>query len=124
MWNVVTGTSQQADVNSGYIANNAGLVTITLPATAPVGTELRVVGLGAGGWRIAQNANQVIHWTKLGVNDPALGGGNLTSTATSTTTGTGGHLDSASRYDRARLLCVVANTDWVVESYAGLLAST
>ncbi len=95
-WVDVTGTTQSMSVNVGYIADNAGLVTITLPTTAAQGTVQRVAGNGAGGWLIAQNASQNI---KIG---------NQT-----TTTGTGGSLASTNRYDQLELLCTVANTTWV-----------
>jgi len=101
-WNEVTGTTQAASVNAGYIANNAGLVTITLPTTAAVGDVVRVTGKGAGGWLIAQNASQIIHF---------LG--------TDTTTGTGGSLASTGTYDGVEIVCVVANTEWVVISSMG-----
>jgi hypothetical protein len=96
-WTVVTGTSQAMAVDSGYISNNAGLVTLTLPATAAVGSTIQVQGLGAGGWQIAQNASQLIH----------IG-------SQVTTTGTGGYLASTNQYDSLTLLCVVANTTWTV----------
>jgi hypothetical protein len=59
-WQVVSGTSQQAEPNCGYIANNAAQVTITLPTTPTTGDTVRVSGLGAGGWKIAQNAGQSV----------------------------------------------------------------
>jgi hypothetical protein len=59
IWNNVTGTSQSAAINNGYIANNASLVTVTLPATAPVGSLVAVAGAGAGGWKLAQNSGQL-----------------------------------------------------------------
>ena len=43
-WNNVSGTTQAAVVNNGYIANNAALVTITLPAIAIVGSVVEVTG--------------------------------------------------------------------------------
>jgi len=100
----VTGTAQQAPANASYIANNAGLVTVTLPATASVGSRVRVIGLGAGGWRVAQNANQLVH-----------------KSGTATTTGTGGSLSSSNRYNAVELVCVVANTEWDVVSSEGTL---
>lgn len=103
-WSEVTGTSQAAAVNNGYIANNAGLVTITLPDTAALGSIVRVAGLGAGGWLIAQNASEIIHF------------GNQV-----TTTGVGGSLASINRYDAVELVCVVANTEWAVISSQGSL---
>jgi hypothetical protein len=91
----VTGTTQAMAVNNGYIANNAALVTATLPSTSAVGDLVWIVGQGAGGWQIAQNAGQTIHF---GNQD--------------TTTGIGGHLDSTNQYDAIQLLCTAANTDW------------
>jgi hypothetical protein len=59
-WVDVTGTSQQAQSNTGYLADNAARVTITLPGSPAVGDLVRVSGAGAGGWIIAQNAGQAI----------------------------------------------------------------
>lgn len=103
-WTEVTGTSQSAAVNSGYIANNAALVTITLPTTAALGDVLEVVGKGAGLWRIAQNASEIIHF------------GNI-----DTTTGTGGYLEATNRRDSIRLVCTVADTEWTVTSSQGTI---
>lgn len=97
IWNEVTGTSESMTVESGYIANNAGLVTLTLPATASVGDSISVAGKGAGGWKIAQNAGQVIR-----------------AGSSSTTVGATGYLQSTNQYDSIELLCITANTDWVV----------
>jgi hypothetical protein len=96
-WTVVTGTSQAMAIDSGYISNNAGLVTLTLPATAVVGSIIQVQGLGAGGWQIAQNASQLIH----------IG-------SQVTTTGVSGFLASTNQYDSLTIVCVVANTTWCV----------
>lgn len=101
-WTEVTGTSVSAAVNNGYILNNAGLVTLTIPTTAAVGDVVRVVGKGAGGWLVAQNASEIIHF------------GNL-----DTTTGVGGSLASTHRRDVVELVCVVANTEWSVTSVIG-----
>ena len=106
-WSEVTGTSQAGAINTGYIANNAGLVTITLPTTAAVGSVLRVAGKGAGGWQIAQNASEIIHFGTL-----------------DTTTGTGGSLESTNTYDSVELLCIVADTEWLVISSVGNITVT
>jgi len=103
-WTDVTGTSQAMAADAAYVANNAGLVTFTLPATAAFGTEISIAGYGAGGWSIAQNAGQLIHF------------GNVSSTA-----GVGGSLSSTNRYDQIELLCTVANTEWVVRNSVGNL---
>lgn len=92
-WTVVTGTSQSAAINNGYFTNNAGLVTVTLPTTIAVGQTVSVAGLGAGGWKIAQSASQLIHFG-----------------SSATTTGTGGSLASVNQYDAVTLVCSVANT--------------
>jgi len=92
----VTGTTQAMVPDAGYVTNNAGVVTLTLPVTAAFGTAITVVGKGAGGWKIAQNASQLIH----------VG-------SAVTTTGVGGSLASTNQYDSIDLVCVTANTVWV-----------
>jgi len=70
-WVNVTGTSQQAAANMGYVANNASTVTITLPTSSSlsVGDVIRVSGAGTGGWKIAQNAGQKIFLRNVAVLD-------------------------------------------------------
>lgn len=102
---VVTGTSQAAATNTAYVTNNSGLCTVTIPSTIAVGDELRVIGLGAGGWKIAQNASQLINF------------GNQV-----TTTGTGGSLASSNQYDTIHLKCTVANTTYSVVAVQGNIA--
>lgn len=106
-WNDVTGASASMAVSNGYAANNAGLVTLTLPAIAAFGAIVEVAGNGAGGWLIAQNAGQAIKF------------GN-----SSTTVGVAGSVASTNRYDSIRLLCVTANTTWVALSAIGNLTIT
>ncbi len=59
-WQTVTGIAQQAVANTGYLANAAAAVTITLPATANAGDIVRVSGVGAGGWAIVPNTGQSV----------------------------------------------------------------
>ena len=59
-WLNVTGTSMQAQANTGYMADNAARVTITLPVAASRGDVVQVTGIGTGGWKIAQNLGQSI----------------------------------------------------------------
>lgn len=96
-WNNVTGTSQSMAINNGYIANNASLVTMTLPAVAAVGSVIQVAGAGAGGYKVAQNSGQTIHFG-----------------TSATTTGTGGSVTPQTQYEAFTLLCIIANTDWMV----------
>jgi hypothetical protein len=67
-WHAVAGTSQQSQPNNGYVATNAGEVTITLPTAPNIGDTIRISGSGSGGWKIAQNGGQQI----LAPNFPAL----------------------------------------------------
>jgi hypothetical protein len=97
-----TTTNQSLVGDNSYGSNNASQVINTLPVNASIGSEIEIVGIGAGGWRIAQNASQQIHF------------GNL-----STTVGTAGRIDSTNRRDSIKLKCVVANTEWVVTSSIG-----
>lgn len=106
-WNEITVVAANMSVNNGYIANNAGLVTLTMPATAAIGDCVQVVGKGTGGWRIAQNAGQTIHFAN---ND--------------TTAGAGGRLDSTGQYDTVELVCITANTDWAVIDSVGAITVT
>ncbi len=103
IWSVETNAAVVGVVDHGFIANRAGLITITLPTTAAIGSIIEVTGINtAVGWRIAQNAGETIHF------------GNQ-----STTTGVGGYLESTEIRDSVRIVCVVANTDWNVLSSLG-----
>lgn len=106
-WNDVTGTSDDFEASNGYIANNAGLVTITLPTTCAVGDSFRIAGLGAGGWLVAQNASQLIHL------------GNMV-----TTTGVGGSLASTNQFDTLEFLCVATNNEFLVLNSVGIITVT
>ena len=101
-WTEVTGTTQSASADNGYITNNESLVTITLPSTCAVGKTIRVVGKGAGLWKIAQNAGQQIIF------------GNK-----NTTIGTSGYIASLYKYDSVELLCITADTVFSVTYAVG-----
>ena len=101
-WTTVTGTSQALEVARGYIPNNAGLVTFTLPATAVVGTEIKIMGLGAGGFKIAQNASQKItHLDQV------------------STIGVTGYVASTNKYDGFTLRCIETDTHFRLTSVDG-----
>jgi len=84
--------------DNGYVSNNAGLVTLTLPTTAAFGTAISIIGKGAGGWAIAQNSGQ-----------------NVQVGSVSSTVGAGGSVASTNRFDSIDLLCTTANTTWTVQ---------
>lgn len=98
-WTDVTGTTQAMSVSNGYIADNASLVTFTLPATAALGDQIQVWGKAAGGWKISQNAGQQII---VGI---------LSSTA-----GTGGFVASTKQTDIIQLRCTTAGASTIWSS--------
>jgi hypothetical protein len=96
-WFGISGTTQAAAVDSGYVIQNASQTTITLPAIAPLGSVIAVRGLGAAGWILQANTGQTIKVD-----------GQTTSSA--------GSLTSAGRYDSIDITCVVANTTFIASS--------
>lgn len=93
--------------NRNYIvkhATPANLLTLLLPATPIQGDTIGVKGYTAGGWRVAQNANQQIFFGSK-----------------STTIGVGGYLEFTLAKDCVRICCVTAgaSAEWVVESSIG-----
>ncbi len=98
-WGAVT-TDAAFTVNQGAInTKGATLLTMTLPTTAAVGTQIAIQGTAAstGGWRIAQNTAQ-----------------NIQAGSMTTTIGTSGSLSSSNVNDGIILVCTVANTTWNV----------
>jgi len=102
-WTAVASATQTLTANAGYYTNNGATpVAFTLPTTAAAGSVIRIAGFSSGGWSVAQNASQSIHFGSL-----------------ATTTGTGGSLASTNQYDAIELLCTVANTTFVVLASIG-----
>lgn len=103
-WSVVT-VDASFTTNTGVIANKAGLLTMTLPASAVVGDIIRIVGENTAlGWKIAQNASQQIFFGSQ-----------------STTVGVTGSLASTATRDAVEMVCTVAgaSTVWTVLSSVG-----
>jgi len=89
----------------GFITNKAVTACVlTLPLTAVVGDVFEVVGKGATGWVIAQNAGQSI-----------IFGDQVT------TVGVTGSLASSATNDCIELICITADTVFVVKSAVGNL---
>lgn len=103
-WNEVVGATQLIVIDNGYIANNSGGVSFTLPATATIGEGFAIMGKNAGGWSIAQNANQQIHFGDQ-----------------STTVGVTGFLASTLARDCIECVCTTSgsSTQWTVRSSIG-----
>lgn len=99
----ITSLTTVMSPNNEYTANNAAVVSLTLPINAAVGDTIRVNGKGAGGWRIdQQNAGHIIH----------VG-------AASTTLGPTGSLASATQFASVTLRCITTNNVWVAIAFAG-----
>ena len=104
VWTVTTVNDSIVAFN-GYVANKAGLLTMTLPASGAIGDIFEITGINtAVGWRIAQNANQQIFFG-----------------TSSTTVGAAGYIQATQIRDSARLVCVVSgsSTVWNVISSIG-----
>lgn len=101
-WNSITDTEAFLADNNGYVVDNVALVTLSLPVNAAFGTEIIIIGKGAGGWLVAQNSGQSISFG--------------TST---TTTGADGSLASTADKDTIVLTCTVDNLEWTVVSAIG-----
>lgn len=97
-----TTTSVTMATGNTYYANNASLVTLTIPATAAVGDIFKVRGNGAGGWKVQANTGQTIH---------------INSSATTSA----GSLASTNQWNCVTVECVTANTTFVVSSSSGNL---
>lgn len=100
-WNVVTADTTMAP-DEGYILTGATDRDFTLPATAAVGTILAAAAFETGKFTIVQNAGQDIRFG-TGV----------------TTTGVGGSIESSNPGDAIKMVCVVADTSWMVVSSQG-----
>lgn len=91
-------SASQTMVNGeGYICSGGGDLDLALPATASVGEVIYVVLDGATSFSITQAAGQQIRF------------GNTT-----TTLGATGELVSSAQGDSIQLLCIVADTKWIV----------
>lgn len=104
VWTDQTTTPVTVAANTAYIADNAGLVTFNVPALMAQGAEFDIAGFGAGGWLVQFNAGQTGHLN-------------------SATTTVAGSLASTNRYDCIKILCVVANTTFVVLSSSGSITN-
>ena len=95
-WVSASSTPITATVNTGYVITDASQVTITLPATAAIGSVVRIAGSGGSGWILAPNSGQTIF-----INGSSAG--------TSITSG--------GATDCIEVVCTFANTNWVAASY-------
>lgn len=107
-WVDVITATQNLAVQTGYVTDHSGGVVYTLPATAAIGDQIRILGKQTS-WSIAQNANQQI----------------LVSSASSTV-GVTGSVASTNVGDCIWLVCTTAgaSTIYRAESFVGNLTVT
>lgn len=99
----VSGTTQTLQATRTYILHSSSLTTCTLPATANIGDLISIIGEGSGGFRVSQNASQFI-----------------VSGNASTTTGTGGYIQTTTNNTFVSLRCVAANKFMVTSSNSAI----
>jgi hypothetical protein len=99
-WNS-SNTTQSMTADNGYVTTAATLTTFTLPSTIAFGKTVEIAGNSSGLWRLNQNSGQQIRF------------GNQTTTTTS------GILSATSQGDCVKLICVVADTSFIVTSSVG-----
>ena len=66
-WIPIPSNTVQAVRDTGYLLLSTNVTTVTLPTTSAllVGDIIRISSAGSGGWRVAQNAGEVISGTFL-----------------------------------------------------------
>jgi len=75
-----------------------------LPTISPVDSVIKIIGVGSGGWKIAQNSGQKIYF------------GNM-----STTLGSTGSIASTHQRDCIELICITADAEWQAVNSLGNL---
>jgi hypothetical protein len=109
IWRSNGSTSVTLKSGDWYFSVSGTLVTFTLPTSSRIGDSIRILGTGAGGWKIAQAASQYILWSL----------GTETAGTDRTTTGTGGSLSSSDGRDYIELVCTEANLGWTAAASKG-----
>lgn len=105
-WNNNATTTTMA-VNNGYIVTNAALQTFTLPVVSAVGDVIELIRpSGAGGWKISTELGKSIQFGSV------------------LTTGETGSIISTGIGDTIHLVCITANTLWMVDYIIGMLNRT
>ena len=99
---VITGATQGV-LDNGYITSSTSQIVLTLPVSSTIGSILKATNIGSGGFRIAQNAGQVIWLSNV-----------------STTVGTGGYIQTVeTRGDSVEVIAIIASTTWQVVNSLG-----
>lgn len=102
-----TSNAVQMAVNTTYVAtstNGGTLVVYTLPATAAVGDQVKVIGKSTAFWKVAQNATDTIFYG-----------------AATSTPGNTGYATTAQIYASATFTCITASSIWAITEFAGTI---
>ena len=99
-WNS-SNTTQSMTADNGYVTTGSTLTTFTLPSTIAFGKTVEIAGNSTGLWQLNQNSGQQIRF------------GNTATTVTS------GILSATSQGDCIKLICVSADTSFIVTSSMG-----
>ena len=100
-WSVITA-SQTAAINNGYICNKSGVLVLTMPGTAAVGSIIAAI-----------NINTAADTQFLSANPGQLQVGNTLATANT------GTVTSTALGDVIYFVCTTANTTWYAVSVVG-----
>jgi hypothetical protein len=104
-WNIITSNTPMVK-NNGYVTTS-GTISLSLPTSAAIGDIVQVAGSAGTGWVITQAAGQSI---EFGID--------------TTTVGVTGGLSSLTSRDGVELVCIVANTTFLVISSIGTITIT
>ena len=102
-WHVIN-SNQTIAVKNNYIVNNPALITLTLPVTAAVGDVFKIVTLTSGGFLIEQNAGQ-----------------NIIFGDQESSVGVLGYVSATEKGSAVEVVCVEANTKFLIVSAVGNL---
>jgi hypothetical protein len=99
---IVATTSRNLNINTIYITMSNSDIDLTLPPVAPIGSIIKILMFGDGGFVVRQNMSQVIHFGKK-----------------STNIGTTGNIKTTQPKSTLELICISPNNEWIVASSVG-----
>lgn len=99
---IVATTSRNLNINTIYITMSNSDIDLTLPTVAPIGSIIKILMFGDGGFVVRQNTSQVIHFGKR-----------------STNIGVTGNMKTTQPKSTLELICVSPNNEWIVASSVG-----
>lgn len=102
-WHTISA-NQTLSVNSGYFCTAGATLSLLLPPVSALGDTIEISIEGSTGYTVTQGAGQSIKF-----------GNSIT------TVGVGGSISSLSQGDSIRMVCKIANLDWVILSSMGNL---